>query len=242
MSDTPRQATPEELCAGTLEHYERLADLAHHWSNQVPQAIKFWYLEKPKLEAALSTERSAREKAEGYVRDAFDAIFPYIPDACNEEGEQYALAGKIRLLAELVEHGEIARREALSAKEAAERVNEVQEKAATMLRAELAEVYRALKAAEAQYEYSLTAIRALQDRCEAAEREAAANAKDAERWRVLNADGLTYSYEPLFFGGDPNRQCPDMARWTVWWNGPKKALFQDAIDAAILSVKEQQHE
>lgn len=37
------QVSDEELCALTLAHYERLANLAHEWNNQVPQAIKAWY-------------------------------------------------------------------------------------------------------------------------------------------------------------------------------------------------------
>ena len=57
MSETPTEgccaATVEELCAGTLQHYEEISAKAHHWSNQVPQAIKFWYLERPKLETRL---------------------------------------------------------------------------------------------------------------------------------------------------------------------------------------------
>jgi len=57
-SETPGEqccaATPEELCASTLAHYDDISTKARHWSNQVPQAIKFWYLEKPKLERALA--------------------------------------------------------------------------------------------------------------------------------------------------------------------------------------------
>jgi len=47
-------ATVEELCAGTLAHYDDISTKACHWNNQVPQAIRFWYLEKPKLERALA--------------------------------------------------------------------------------------------------------------------------------------------------------------------------------------------
>ena len=57
MSEAPTEgcgaATVEEMCAGTLQHYEEISAKAHHWSNQVPQAIKFWYLERPKLETRL---------------------------------------------------------------------------------------------------------------------------------------------------------------------------------------------
>jgi len=52
-------ATVEEMCAATLGHYDDISTKAHHWSNQVPQAIKFWYLEKPKLQLALA---AAEEK------------------------------------------------------------------------------------------------------------------------------------------------------------------------------------
>ena len=54
-TDTPlkeqcAQATVEALCASTLAHYDDISAKACHWNNQVPQAIKFWYLEKPRLE------------------------------------------------------------------------------------------------------------------------------------------------------------------------------------------------
>ena len=45
-----KQATLDELEAQCLQHYEELAAKAHHWSNQVPQAIKFWYAHKRALE------------------------------------------------------------------------------------------------------------------------------------------------------------------------------------------------
>jgi len=62
-TDTPieqqgKQATVEELCESTLRHYEDISLRAHHWSNQVPQAIRYWYLEKPKLERELAALRA----------------------------------------------------------------------------------------------------------------------------------------------------------------------------------------
>ena len=47
-------ATVEEMCAVTLGHYDDISTKVYYWSNQVPQAIKFWYLEKPNLERALA--------------------------------------------------------------------------------------------------------------------------------------------------------------------------------------------
>ena len=46
QSDTcevPVEISVTEQCEATLLHYERLADLAHEWNNQVPQAIRAWY-------------------------------------------------------------------------------------------------------------------------------------------------------------------------------------------------------
>lgn len=47
----------EEQCAATLAHYERLANVAHEWNNQVPQAIRAWY-------AAKATPSSAATESE----------------------------------------------------------------------------------------------------------------------------------------------------------------------------------
>jgi len=60
-------ATVEEMCAGTLAHYDDISTKACHWNNQVPQAIRFWYLEKPKLERSL-------QAAEARVREAEKAL------------------------------------------------------------------------------------------------------------------------------------------------------------------------
>jgi len=59
-------ATVEEMCAATLGHYDDISTKARHWSNQVPQAIKFWYLEKPKLELALA---AAEKRIETIQKD-----------------------------------------------------------------------------------------------------------------------------------------------------------------------------
>ena len=45
------QVTPRELCLSALKHYDELSTKASSWMNQLPQAISFWYLEKPILEA-----------------------------------------------------------------------------------------------------------------------------------------------------------------------------------------------
>ena len=71
MSETPKvesktpenqccAATIEELCASALAHYDDISVKACHWHSQVPQAIKFWYLEKPKLERELAAARAPR--------------------------------------------------------------------------------------------------------------------------------------------------------------------------------------
>jgi hypothetical protein len=71
--NTPRtdekccQATPEELCAGTLKHYEDVSMKACHWNNQVPQAIEYWFLKKPQLERELTDARAALTKADDEV-------------------------------------------------------------------------------------------------------------------------------------------------------------------------------
>ena len=64
-------ATVEEMCAATLGHYDDISMKACHWNNQVPQAIKFWYLEKPKLELALA---AANERLRGVEEALSDAI------------------------------------------------------------------------------------------------------------------------------------------------------------------------
>ena len=53
-----KQATLDELEAQCLQHYEELADKAHHWSNQVPQAIKFWFAHKRALEQTNAAEQA----------------------------------------------------------------------------------------------------------------------------------------------------------------------------------------
>ena len=62
-------ATVEEMCEGTLKHYDDISTKACHWNNQVPQAIKFWYLEKPKLERDLSASQSALAEKEREVEE-----------------------------------------------------------------------------------------------------------------------------------------------------------------------------
>src|SRR3990167_1924154 len=67
-------ATVEEMCEGTLKHYDDISTKACHWNNQVPQAIKFWYLEKPKLERDLSASQSAladKEREKQRLIEAF---------------------------------------------------------------------------------------------------------------------------------------------------------------------------
>ena len=51
--DDCKAATPEELCEGALRHYDEISTKACHWMNTIPQAIRFWYLERPKLLASL---------------------------------------------------------------------------------------------------------------------------------------------------------------------------------------------
>ena len=70
MSDTPRtdeqccEASAEELCKAALKHYDYVSTKALEWSNQIPQAIHFWYLEKPRLERELAAARQSAPAAE----------------------------------------------------------------------------------------------------------------------------------------------------------------------------------
>ena len=68
MSEMPRTDCAEtpisDLCEGALRHYEKLAEKAYEWNNQIPQAIRFWYLRKPELERELATAFKAKEEAE----------------------------------------------------------------------------------------------------------------------------------------------------------------------------------
>lgn len=70
MTKTPRtdeqccEASAEELCKAALEHYDYVSTKALEWSNQIPQAIRFWYLEKPRLERELAAAR----QREGEIR------------------------------------------------------------------------------------------------------------------------------------------------------------------------------
>lgn len=50
MAEQAQQVSLDELEAQCLRHYKKLADKAHYWHNQVPQAIKFWYAHKRALE------------------------------------------------------------------------------------------------------------------------------------------------------------------------------------------------
>jgi len=49
----------EEQCEATLKHYEHLADVAHEWNNQVPQAIRAWYAAKVQRSETAATDRNA---------------------------------------------------------------------------------------------------------------------------------------------------------------------------------------
>ena len=62
---------------------------------------------------------------------------------------------------------------------------------------------------------------------------------DAARWRALG--DLTYTAEPLF-NARTGEEIADECRWTIWWNGPRRGLFRDAIDAAIDRAVEQRPE
>ena len=76
MSDTPETdanccaATPEELCDSTLKHYDDISTKACHWNNQVPQAIRFWYLEKPILDHRLQDANKHITHLAGLLREA----------------------------------------------------------------------------------------------------------------------------------------------------------------------------
>lgn len=48
-----------EQCEATLRYYERLANNAQEWSNQVPRAIRAWYAAK----AAAPTEQEVKDAA-----------------------------------------------------------------------------------------------------------------------------------------------------------------------------------
>ena len=55
MTDSDgKEATPEELCEGALRHYDELSNKSCSWMNTIPKAIRFWYLERPKLLASLA--------------------------------------------------------------------------------------------------------------------------------------------------------------------------------------------
>lgn len=60
--------------------------------------------------------------------------------------------------------------------------------------------------------------------------------KDAERWRAVFGEDLTYMREPLY-NARTGSEIKDEARWTIWWNGPKRADVRSAIDAAIEKEK-----
>ena len=54
MSDDQACETPVvDLCASALQHYDEVSSAAHHWSNAIPKAIRYWYLERPKVDADL---------------------------------------------------------------------------------------------------------------------------------------------------------------------------------------------
>ena len=54
--------------------------------------------------------------------------------------------------------------------------------------------------------------------------------RDARRWRIFTRNDLTYTREPLVNARTGEAQSE--VRWTIWWNGPHRALFVDAVDAA----------
>jgi hypothetical protein len=68
-------ATKEELCAGALAHYEDVSQKACHWHNQIPRAIKFWYLDKPRLERELERAQVALRVALG---DSHELTMPEV--------------------------------------------------------------------------------------------------------------------------------------------------------------------
>lgn len=76
MSEDQSCETPlEELMEADLKHYEEASSAVHTWSNQIPQAIRFWYMEKPKMEAkykALAKISDMQEKHIAKMKDLFD--------------------------------------------------------------------------------------------------------------------------------------------------------------------------
>ena len=86
MSEMPRTDCAEtpisDLCEGALRHYEKLAEKAYEWNNQIPQAIRFWYLRKPELERELSAALKAKEIADHKI-----AALVYIVERFENENE-----------------------------------------------------------------------------------------------------------------------------------------------------------
>lgn len=64
MSENQPCATPvEDLCASALKHYDEVSSAAHHWHSVIPQAIRYWYLERPKLERENAELKKERDEA-----------------------------------------------------------------------------------------------------------------------------------------------------------------------------------
>jgi len=58
------EATKEELCASALAHYDDISTKACHWRNQVPQAIRFCFLDNPTIAAEFAAAHSALAEKE----------------------------------------------------------------------------------------------------------------------------------------------------------------------------------
>lgn len=46
IDNSPAETSLEDLRRLALEHYERLATIAHEWNNQIPQAIEAWHFHR----------------------------------------------------------------------------------------------------------------------------------------------------------------------------------------------------
>lgn len=70
-----------------------------------------------------------------------------------------------------------------------------------------------------------------------AESRCSALVADAERWKVFESGDLGYMREPLE-NARTGELVSGRCRWTIWWDGPEKPLFRDAVDAARAEQKE----
>ena len=82
------EARKEELCASALAHYDDISTKACHWHNQIPQAIRFWYLDKPRIEAELSAAQSALAEKERELEQIMKVKLP-IGGQCATCGFRY---------------------------------------------------------------------------------------------------------------------------------------------------------